>query len=178
MDDAALFDGPQARLDALLVAREARAERRAQALAQVGVAISISVVMPGPVKDCAFARDVARAADTALAHAFAARSWNARRPFAGVTAAGPEALWLVEGAGEDVKRATIAIEESHPLGRVFDLDVETTRGPIPRAALGAPQRRCLVCGEPARVCARAQRHSLQDLREAMASLHAAWERTR
>ena len=35
--------------------------------------------------------------------------------------------------------------------------------PIPRSAVGAPERRCLICSQPARVCMRARNHSVAEL---------------
>lgn len=176
--DDALFAGPPSSLDAVLAAREARVARRAALLAQGAVALAASVVLPGPVKDCRLSRDVAAAADAALIAAFAAPAWRAERVFAAVGAAGPEALWRLDGDARDIKRATLAIEESHPLGRLFDLDVETREGPLSRATLGAPARACLVCGAPAHECGRSQRHDLAALRAEMARRHRAWEAAR
>jgi holo-ACP synthase len=175
MDDDALFEGPAVTLDALLAAREARVVRRDGFLDDGAVVVGVSVVMPGAVKDCALSRGVAQAADAALAAAFDASRRRAQRVFAGVTAMGPEAFWRVEGDARDVKRAAIAIEATHPLGRLFDLDVETRDGPVSRATLGAPARACLVCGGPARECGRARRHSPQALRAAMIALYRAHE---
>ena len=54
----------------------------------------------------------------------------------------------------------IRIEETHPLGRLFDFDVLTADGiklsrPLPR--------RCLLCTEQAQVCARSRHHSIEEL---------------
>ena len=35
--------------------------------------------------------------------------------------------------------------------------------PIPRSAIGAPERRCLICSRPARYCMRARTHSTAEL---------------
>lgn len=177
MDDDALFEGTPAPLDALLVAREARVARR-DGLLDDGVIVGVSVVMPGPVKDCALSRAVADAADAALTRAFDAADPRARRVFADVTAMGPEAFWRVEGDARDVKRACVHIEETHPLGRLFDLDVETREGPVSRQTLGAPARACLVCGAPARACGRARRHPPEALRAAMVKLYRDWQALR
>lgn len=173
--DEALFEGPATTLLALLAAREERVARRAALLRQGGVVIGFSAVMPGPVKDCAVSQAAARVADVALRQAFAAPEWHARKAYHGVTAMGPEALWLVEGDARDAKRLTVAIEERHPLGRLFDLDVETREGALGRASLGLGPRQCLVCGSPARECGRSQRHALDEVRAAMTTLYLAWE---
>lgn len=170
MDEDALFGGPPVTLDALLAAREARVARREGLFGENGAIVGVSVVMPGAVKDCALSRAVAQAADAALAAAFEAAGWRAARAFCEVTAMGPEAFWRVAAEAHAVKRATIAIEDTHALGRLFDLDVETRAGAVSRATLGAGPRACLVCGAPARECGRARRHPPEALRAAMVAL--------
>lgn len=62
-----------------------------------------------------------------------------------------------------VKREAVAIENGSRLGRLFDIDVLTKNGGISRQRLGAAPRTCLLCGEDAKVCARGQRHSMEEL---------------
>lgn len=76
--------------------------------------------------------------------------------------AGDECLMALRGNALLIKEKMTALEEHHPLGRLFDIDVMDTDGkklsrPIPR--------RCLLCGEQAQVCARSRRHSLEELTE-------------
>jgi holo-ACP synthase CitX len=64
----------------------------------------------------------------------------------------------------DAKRMACHIEEEHPLGRLFDLDViDTTGTPVSRSALGAEPRRCLLCQQEARFCMRNHTHSREEL---------------
>lgn len=178
MDAGALFSGPPASLEAVLAARDARAERRAELLKEGGVVISVSVVMPGAVKDCALSREVARLADEALHHALAVMRLPATRRYVCAAATGPESLWRVEGDPVDVKLAAVAIEDSHALGRLFDLDVESEDGAVTRSMLGLAPRRCLVCDDPARACGRSRRHTPEELRAAMKRLYRLWEQAR
>ena len=63
-----------------------------------------------------------------------------------------------------LKSATTDLEEHHPLGRLWDLDVITASGTgLSRLQLGRPARRCLLCSRPARECGRSRRHSLPEL---------------
>ena len=67
------------------------------------------------------------------------------------------------------KRQAVTLEDRHPLGRLFDLDVCSQAGPdgllvpLSREDLGLPPRRCLLCGEPARYCMRAHTHTQEEL---------------
>ena len=75
-------------------------------------------------------------------------------------ATGPEGMYVVDGAPEAVKGLTLEIEESCPIGRLFDLDVLGQGG----EKLDRPHpRRCLICGGPARICARSRAHSVAEL---------------
>lgn len=78
------------------------------------------------------------------------------------TNSGPEAFFLLSMSPENAKKLTTAIEESHPLGRLFDMDVLGPDGKsISRSVIGLPMRTCLICGENAKVCARSRRHTLE-----------------
>ena len=75
---------------------------------------------------------------------------------------GPEAFFLLSMSPEQAKKLTTAIEESHPIGRLFDMDVLGPDGAsISRSALGLPPRTCLICGENAKACARSRNHTLE-----------------
>ena len=73
-----------------------------------------------------------------------------------------------------VKRACTEFEEGHPLGRLLDIDVVEMAGdtptPISRTALGMTPRRCFICNEEAKVCARSRRHTVLEMQEHIASL--------
>ena len=75
-----------------------------------------------------------------------------------------------DGDADDAKRAAVEIEETAPWGRVFDIDVITRDGQLSRKTLGLPARKCLLCNEEAKVCARAGRHSQVELRKVLSLL--------
>lgn len=62
-----------------------------------------------------------------------------------------------------VKKMALDAENTLTAGRIFDIDVVTGEGIISRTQMGMPERRCLICGESAKVCARMGRHSLEEL---------------
>lgn len=77
----------------------------------------------------------------------------------------------VDPAALTLKRLTVGIEESHRLGRLFDIDVFIhTPTPLGRTALGLAARRCLVCDRPAHECVRSRRHRLPELYAKIATL--------
>lgn len=63
-----------------------------------------------------------------------------------------------------VKELAVRLEETHPLGRLWDIDVYDENGiSMSREALSAPVRKCLICGQDAKGCARNRTHSVEEL---------------
>ena len=72
------------------------------------------------------------------------------------------AFFLLKSQAIQVKKFLVSIEESHPLGRLFNLDVCGPDGiSVKRHDLGLLPRTCLVCGEAAHVCAEKKSHSME-----------------
>jgi len=167
-----MLDVPRVSLEQLLVAREERAARQAAALAHFErPLVSLTIVMPGPVKDGALPRRVLAQALHALEASLRGRRWRvlSRRVLWRNT--GPEALYVVETDAGPLKSATIELEDRHPWGRLWDLDV-LAPGPriLSRKELGFAARRCLVCERPAAECGRSRRHGVEDLLIAIGNL--------
>ncbi|MBK5957025.1 citrate lyase holo-[acyl-carrier protein] synthase [Rhodoplanes elegans] len=168
--------GPAVTIEAMLAARERRVARRRDAFALPDRAlVTLSVVMPGPVKDCELSRTTATAARDALDRLFAARGFSATTLAAESGPTGPEALIAVAADPRALKRALVELEELHPLGRLWDLDVAAPGDrAVSRRDLGLPPRRCLVCDAPAHACARSRAHPLDALLTAMEERIDAW----
>lgn len=63
-----------------------------------------------------------------------------------------------------VKWLAVSLEETHPLGRLWDIDVYDKDGAgIGRESLSAPVRKCLICGQDAKGCARNRTHPVEEL---------------
>lgn len=72
------------------------------------------------------------------------------------------AFFLLKSQTIQVKKFLVSVEESHPLGRLFNLDVCGPDGiSVKRHDLGLLPRTCLVCGEDAHVCAEKKSHSME-----------------
>ena len=79
---------------------------------------------------------------------------------------GPEAMLCVRADARAIKRRLCALEDGEALGRLLDIDVIAPNGgKISRTEIGLPARRCLLCGNPAPVCARSRAHSADALFE-------------
>ena len=78
---------------------------------------------------------------------------------------GPEAFITVDGNLAAVKKTAILFEETYVLGRLFDIDVMANGQAdyqLSREELGFGPRLCLICGKPAKVCAKEQNHTLDE----------------
>ncbi|MBB6478505.1 citrate lyase holo-[acyl-carrier protein] synthase [Spirochaeta isovalerica] len=133
-----------------------------------GTCLSYTLNIPGSVKDSAAFRAAFRKGLDQLNIAVGNRILYAYIRF---LRTGPEAFFSIELAPEELKKRTVEIEESHPCGRLFDMDVLAVRGnPVSREELGLPRRKCLICDNPAPLCARNRTHSLGELLERIDSI--------
>ena len=79
---------------------------------------------------------------------------------------GPEAMLCVRADARAIKRRLCALEDGEALGRLLDIDViAPDGGKISRTEIGLPARCCLLCGNPAPICARSRAHSADALFE-------------
>ena len=66
----------------------------------------------------------------------------------------------------EAKRLAVQIEDTHPLGRLFDIDIIDKDGvPVSRDRVGSRPRRCLVCDREARYCMRMRWHTQEEIWE-------------
>ncbi len=175
---------------AILGAREERGRHTRRFIMRLRrPTIVLSVNVPGPDKNEPWVAGVLRRGRRAVGAELEACGWIVQEAEAYDSAAGPEWRAAIAGtedierganrcaevrsipSGIELKRMAVRIEETHPIGRLLDIDVfDRDRTPIGRSALGLPPRRCLVCGNAAHECARSRRHAPSELRARIAAL--------
>jgi holo-ACP synthase len=162
-------DAVEVTLGQLLERREARVAERQRLLDGFGCpVVTLTVVSPGPVKRSAQTRFLFAEGSAAIGQVLAARGHAILAQSADAPVTGPEGTWVVDADAVELKRALVALEEGHPLGRLWDVDVARPDGSgVDRRSLGLPPRACLVCEAPAHACARSRTHGLEDLRRAI-----------
>ena len=167
-------------LEQMLAARERRIARQSTALARFRKPlVSMTVVMPGPVKDGPLPRFVLGVALRELNALARSRDWPVLSLEIGSRATGSEAIFVIAVQSELLKRATIELEDHHPLGRLWDLDVIAPgQGYLSRQTLGLPARRCLVCDRSAYECGRSRRHPLEELLNTIGNIAREYDRAR
>jgi len=88
---------------------------------------------------------------------------------------GWEGFWVFHAEALTLKEQLIALEEKHPLGRLWDFDVwDPLQGPLSREEMGWPARQCLLCSASGAECARSKRHTLGELDEEIRRITENW----
>ncbi|ABR49360.1 Apo-citrate lyase phosphoribosyl-dephospho-CoA transferase [Alkaliphilus metalliredigens QYMF] len=78
---------------------------------------------------------------------------------------GPEGFWVIDQLLENVKIGTIRIEDIHPLGRLFDIDVINKQGSsISRRDFHIKARKCMICNHDALDCYVGKKHTGEELK--------------
>ena len=89
-----------------------------------------------------------------------------------LAATGDEMLLCVDAEATFCKQLMQHIEEAHPLGRLFDIDVLDSEG----HKLSRPQYRpCLICGNQAQLCARTRRHTVAEMQAKIEEMLSTWK---
>lgn len=80
---------------------------------------------------------------------------------------GPEKFYLIDEDPFSLKKIALAFEDSSSLGRLCDFDVlfyeNDGKETISRQQMNVPPRRCFLCDDPAKNCARSRRHKVSEL---------------
>ena len=157
-------------LDQLLTSKEQRSKRQLELIAQypASTLVCLTVIMPGNVKRNFHSLIVAQAAMTAMVNAFSSSIVNLE---ARDLVTGYEAYLTTSITQREAKQLACEIEDEHPLGRLFDIDVITPTGePIARTSIGCEPRKCLMCDNEARFCMRNHTHTQEELHQCIARL--------
>lgn len=159
-------------LQELLDSRDRRARRQGELLSQFPrrALLCFTVQLPGPEKRNAISLKIARAGVEAVKKRF-----NPVYMETNDLETGFEGFYVVDGQPLEVKKAAAELEDTHPLGRLMDLDVIGPEGPVGRARIGLPERRCLLCENPARYCMRAGSHTQDELMARIKQLVSSYE---
>ena len=181
-------------LEQLLQSRDNRARHQRDLLGEnPGKSLlCLTVQLPGSVKRNDWSLAIAKAGVDAIREAFEPEYEELLD-----LETGYEGYFLVPMDPLEAKRRTCQLEDTHPLGRLMDIDVLTSSAsagptasenyfsgrypksqfpeaianpthadtviPVGREDIGLAARRCLLCGQPARVCMRARTHTQEEL---------------
>lgn len=160
--------------EAILRSREARADRQQAWLKKYKTPlVSFTLNIPGPCKQSPIMDDV---------HEVGLKILCSILPVHHVQKlcenTGSEAMMAVPMDVRRIKSVTVDLEEHHPLGRIFDMDVIDSQGKhLSRQDMGLQPRRCLLCHEDARICTRNRTHPIPLLLERITDMAETFFRT-
>jgi len=152
-------------LEEMLEAREDRAHKQRIMLERNGgCVISFTLNIPGPIKINSLIKKSFNEGLCQIESKLKKVGIGIIQMEQRIEKTGCEALLSVAHDAMEIKKLMVEIEEGHPLGRLFDIDVVSGGGcPISRSQLGYPPRRCPICGRIAHECARTGRHDYKEL---------------
>lgn len=158
-------DGTEISLEQLLTAREERANLQQQLLTQYGqTLLCVTLTAVGGVKKNALLDYVFTKTLENLTALFMQLNITPTKEIVRPLATGHEAFFVLLIDGRALKAATIELEESIPLARLWDLDVFDAKGNLlSRSDFALPPRVCLVCGNEAKICARTRKHAVDEI---------------
>lgn len=126
--------------------------------------ISFCMNIPGPIKTNQQIREAFLEGRGALTAVLEKASIAVLQSFDIAEPTGDEWIAAVNADAAAVKELTMEIENRHPFGRLFDIDVIGVDG----VKLSRPRyRKCLICGKQAQECARMRAHSVPQMQEAV-----------
>lgn len=151
----------------MMNARDRRAQRQRELLQKyTQTLLCFTMNIPGPEKDNFLFRQGFRLGQELLRQGILRLGTPPLYEAEQLAVTGCEAYYVLPLSPLDVKRMAADIEEAAPVGRLFDLDVIRPDGQkVDRREIGLPGRKCLICGEDARACARSRAHSVEELRK-------------
>ena len=150
-------------LDKLLASRDRRVEMQQKLRENYpnSTLVCLTVIMPGNIKRNLSSLIVSQAAINALLNRF---EGNIVDIITRDLKTGYEAYLITTLSQREAKIIACDIEDNHPLGRLFDIDILDNDGvPVKRETVGSNPRRCLMCDNEARYCMRNRTHTPQEL---------------
>ncbi|MCL1818313.1 MAG: citrate lyase holo-[acyl-carrier protein] synthase [Spirochaetaceae bacterium] len=165
-------------LDEVLAFRERRAARQEALLGELRLPLAcLGLNIPGGYKDFPWARRAFREEIRVFTLALKAEGIDVLHEEREEEASGCTAYIAAAADAAVLKAAAIRCEETHPLGRLFDIDIHAAEGrKLSREDLQSPPRPCLVCGNSGFACARARVHSPEELGSAVRGIMETWLR--
>lgn len=169
-----VFGGPKVTLIDMLEARDNRAQRQRAIYEkyQEGSLLSITLNIPGDIKTSERFQEIFDTLTDDIHHILGKNAIKYSRVDHFPT--GSEAYIFTNLESTELKRQMVAFEMGHPYGRIFDLDVlvleEGQLRDVKRQEVGAEARRCYICDQLAKECARARTHSMDEIRKVITNI--------
>lgn len=167
------------RLEEVLLFREKKAllQQRMMKEHPGAVIVSLGMNIPGPVKCSPLIRTAFYEGMERLEELLGRERKETLYKALLEESAGYVAIYLTgETDSYRIKKETVSLEETHPLGRIWDIDVfGDGREAVEREAVGAQRRKCFLCGCDAKECARSRNHETGELQKKVTEIILHWQ---
>lgn len=152
-------------LEEVLLAREERAKEQQRLIDLYRLPlISFTLNIPGSYKNSEKFTMVHKEGFNIIVRAVKAENIEIVFKEEREASAGREAFVCCSCSGIILKKIMLQIEDEHPLGRLFDIDVFNEEGiQLNRGSILSVRRKCLICEEEAAVCVRSRAHNMDEL---------------
>lgn len=149
----------------ILNSREERGEKQREVLKEYPFTlISFTLNTPGIIKDNELYRRIHSDGLGKIIQLLNSEGVKIKYNEVIVKNTGSEAFLSVDLDAKELKKLMISIETSHPLGRIFDIDIfDLNHNQISRWDIGLNPRKCLMCEKDAKVCMREKNHTYEEL---------------
>lgn len=154
-------------LEQMLTAREQRAFTQQRLLKQYRLpVICFTMNIAGPIKNSPLIRRGFELGVRDLKEQIKAKKLNCIHYEETNEPTGNEAYFVIDAAPLIIKKLTSDIEDSSEICRLFDMDILKANGEkVDRTEIGLAPRLCLICGGPAKECARSRTHTVAQLQQ-------------
>jgi len=160
--------GDSVELEEMLQCRERRSYIQNTYLAKYhSPVLSFSMNIPGPIKvtnelHCAF-----KEASALIFNLLKYPPYTIFDTFEVNEKTGDELIICFSGNAKEIKILTTNLEDTHPLGRLFDIDIIDTNGlKLSREVY----RTCLICNRQAQACTHSRRHSVAEMQNKIGTM--------
>lgn len=155
------MDGIKTQLNDILSCRERRARIQAEYLARYHCpVISFTMNVPGPVKTTPAIRKAFDIGKRELTTWINSEHILISECIEFHESTGDDLIMAVNCSAGKLKEKSVLIEETPPLGRLYDIDIiDETGTKLSRKIC----RKCILCEKPAHECARSRTHSIIEL---------------
>lgn len=162
------MEGTKITLQEMMDCREQRVKQQKELLEKYSLPmLSFCMNIPGPVKTT---EDIRKAFELGKKEIFSVLEEKGIPLYEKIEVhktTGDELLLVFDASASEVKTWMMNIEEKHPLGRLFDIDILDEEGKkISRHGFC----KCLICNCQAQECARTRRHTVEEMQKKIQEL--------
>jgi len=152
-------------LEEMLQAREERQKKQKELLTRYDqTLLCFTMNIPGPYKTYPLAEKGFHAGMQAIKAQLQAEGIGTIYELVEIAPTGCTYWSVLNGPAIVVKKLAMEVENQHPLGRLFDMDVFAPDGKALRGEdFGRRERTCLICQQPVWACSRSRAHSAEEL---------------